>query len=493
MHPPCTRHSQLFFAKVAPSAPPEEVQRVFEPYGGVESINLFRAWATARSSKGCGLITMATQEGARAARDALNGKHVWEGADAPMAVEWCCPEKLGSKAANAAASKAAGRGAGTAAARGGGGAARPKRAPRASASFSGPTGVGDSYFGMGLFGGVSGSVLGGSVGRLLALSGGLGELGLMGGADGGQLHGGYVVTPQVQLPMVQQGHLQGFSGSYMVSAAGQLPPRLQAAALGATEASLQLPQVSSGPTIPQGPLIAMSSPLVLTQVMQNGYVDGVGVPMQAIMLPNGQQFLYQQQQQVPGLTVIHPQMLSAMGVPAATSRSNPLPQGTSFSPSLGGAAGAGAADGIVTTSGGYGGYDGAAGGYGGGTGGYAALGGSGGLGVVPLGGGRRIPSLSSFQQPHGGASGSVTPGGGSPHGTVLSNVQGMGLSQHQSSNGGLLSVGHASQMADGQRRQQLLQTVVNTSEVRRVQCLSIPRSSGLLCDLEQAEEKLLLA
>ncbi|KIZ01045.1 RNA-binding protein [Monoraphidium neglectum] len=97
----------LFFAKVAPSAAPEEVRRAFEAFGPVEEVNLFRAWATARSSKGCGLITMATPAGAAAAREALNGKHVWEGADAPMVLEWMAPEKLGAKRDGAAASKAA--------------------------------------------------------------------------------------------------------------------------------------------------------------------------------------------------------------------------------------------------------------------------------------------------------------------------------------------------------------------------------------------------
>ncbi|KIZ02443.1 RNA-binding protein [Monoraphidium neglectum] len=115
---------QLFFAKVAPSAPANEVARVFEPFGGVEEINLFRAWPTARSSKGCGLVTMTSHEGARAARAALNGRRAWEGADAPMAVEWCAPGKLGVRAA---AGKAAGGG---------------RRAPRQSASFSGPAGAG---------------------------------------------------------------------------------------------------------------------------------------------------------------------------------------------------------------------------------------------------------------------------------------------------------------------------------------------------------------
>jgi len=96
---------QLFFAKVAPSAAAEEVRRIFEPFGRVDDINLFRAWATARSSKGCGLVTLGSVDAAAAAREALNGRHVWPGADGPMVVEWCAPSKLGAKAAAAAEQK----------------------------------------------------------------------------------------------------------------------------------------------------------------------------------------------------------------------------------------------------------------------------------------------------------------------------------------------------------------------------------------------------
>lgn len=134
---------QLFFAKVAPSATADDVRRLFAPFGDVESINLFRAWATARSSKGCGLITMATPDGAHAARDALNDVHVWEGADAPMAIEWCCPSKLGAKAATTAANKAA-----AAAERAAAAAERSagrRRGARASASFHGFSGAGGSF------------------------------------------------------------------------------------------------------------------------------------------------------------------------------------------------------------------------------------------------------------------------------------------------------------------------------------------------------------
>lgn len=54
----CCRYSltnvvsmQLFFAKVPPSASTAEVRQVFERFGQVQEVNLFRAWAGAKSSK----------------------------------------------------------------------------------------------------------------------------------------------------------------------------------------------------------------------------------------------------------------------------------------------------------------------------------------------------------------------------------------------------------------------------------------------------------
>jgi hypothetical protein len=72
----------------------------------VEEVNLFRAWPTAKASKGCGLVVMATAAGAAKAILALDRQLTWEGADGPMVVERCDPARLGIKAANAAACKA---------------------------------------------------------------------------------------------------------------------------------------------------------------------------------------------------------------------------------------------------------------------------------------------------------------------------------------------------------------------------------------------------
>ncbi|GBF89404.1 hypothetical protein Rsub_01976 [Raphidocelis subcapitata] len=96
----------LFFARVSSVATAEEVAAAFAPCGGVEEVNLFRAWPTAKASKGCGLVVMATSEGAAKAINALNRQVTWDGADGPMVVERCDPARLGVKAANAAACKA---------------------------------------------------------------------------------------------------------------------------------------------------------------------------------------------------------------------------------------------------------------------------------------------------------------------------------------------------------------------------------------------------
>lgn len=115
----------LFFARVSSAATTEEVSAAFAACGDVAEVNLFRAWPTAKASKGCGLVVMATKDGADRAIATLDKQRTWEGADGPMVVERCDPSRLGVKAANAAASKAmrAASAATTAMRRGGGGGA----------------------------------------------------------------------------------------------------------------------------------------------------------------------------------------------------------------------------------------------------------------------------------------------------------------------------------------------------------------------------------
>lgn len=42
----------------------------------------------APTTKGCGLVTMGSNDEAAAAIEALDNKHVWDGMEAPMVVKW---------------------------------------------------------------------------------------------------------------------------------------------------------------------------------------------------------------------------------------------------------------------------------------------------------------------------------------------------------------------------------------------------------------------
>ncbi|WIA44420.1 hypothetical protein OEZ86_007184 [Tetradesmus obliquus] len=79
---------ELFFAKVLRSAGEEEVKALFARYGRVVEVNLFRAFQGAPTTKGCGLVTMGSNDEAAAAIDALDSKHIWDGMEAPMVVKW---------------------------------------------------------------------------------------------------------------------------------------------------------------------------------------------------------------------------------------------------------------------------------------------------------------------------------------------------------------------------------------------------------------------
>eukprot|EP00879_Flechtneria_rotunda_P011421 GHRR01011930.1.p1 GENE.GHRR01011930.1~~GHRR01011930.1.p1 ORF type:complete len:414 (+),score=97.93 GHRR01011930.1:226-1467(+) len=78
----------LFFAKVLRSANEDEVRGLFSKFGRVVEVNMFRAFQGAPTTKGCGLVTMGSNEEAAAAIQELDSKHVWDGMDAPMVVKW---------------------------------------------------------------------------------------------------------------------------------------------------------------------------------------------------------------------------------------------------------------------------------------------------------------------------------------------------------------------------------------------------------------------
>ncbi|KAI8464561.1 MAG: hypothetical protein J3K34DRAFT_461856 [Monoraphidium minutum] len=158
----------VFFAKCAPSASADAVARVFSAYGVVEEINVFRSWPSAKASRGCGLVVMATSGGASSAIEGLHHKYTWDGVAAPMVVERCCAARLGVKAATQSATRARRTAAANAA----------RRAARA-----GPAGAWQAAFG----GGPQASPYGGSPSSgagsqpMLTGAAGAAEAGLMSG------------------------------------------------------------------------------------------------------------------------------------------------------------------------------------------------------------------------------------------------------------------------------------------------------------------------
>jgi hypothetical protein len=87
----------VFFARVPPTVPYEELHELFSKYGTVTNLNLYRRWATAKTSKGCGLVEYTTQDEAKAAMDGLNGNYTFDnypGSEAPIVVEWMDASRL---------------------------------------------------------------------------------------------------------------------------------------------------------------------------------------------------------------------------------------------------------------------------------------------------------------------------------------------------------------------------------------------------------------
>lgn len=77
--------------------PYDELHALFSTYGTVQHLNLYRRWATAKTSKGCGIAKFSTADEARAAMHGLDGVHRFDsypGSEAPMVVEWMDPSRL---------------------------------------------------------------------------------------------------------------------------------------------------------------------------------------------------------------------------------------------------------------------------------------------------------------------------------------------------------------------------------------------------------------
>jgi RNA recognition motif-containing protein len=84
----------LFFARCPPSLPQGELLQLFGRFGHITGFNLYRRWAKAKNSKGCGTVVYTDKASAAAAVAALNGKQSWPESESPMVVEWAQPSKL---------------------------------------------------------------------------------------------------------------------------------------------------------------------------------------------------------------------------------------------------------------------------------------------------------------------------------------------------------------------------------------------------------------
>lgn len=84
----------LFFARCPPTLPQHELLQLFGKFGHITEFNLYRRWAKAKNSKGCGTVVYADKASAAAAVAALDGKQSWPESESPMVVEWAQPSKL---------------------------------------------------------------------------------------------------------------------------------------------------------------------------------------------------------------------------------------------------------------------------------------------------------------------------------------------------------------------------------------------------------------
>ena len=90
-------NTSIFFARVPPMVPDNDLLQLFSRFGTVKDLNLFRRWATAKTSKGCGTVQYSKPEEASAAMRALNGVFMFEGfsgCEGSMVVEWMDASRL---------------------------------------------------------------------------------------------------------------------------------------------------------------------------------------------------------------------------------------------------------------------------------------------------------------------------------------------------------------------------------------------------------------
>mmetsp|Transcript_28576 Transcript_28576/g.93362 ORF Transcript_28576/g.93362 Transcript_28576/m.93362 type:complete len:640 (+) Transcript_28576:117-2036(+) len=81
---------QLFFARVSLEDDEASVTAMFQRFGDVESVVIFRERGGSRS-RGCGFANMKTRQDAEAAKAGLDEQHVCAGMSTPISVRWADP------------------------------------------------------------------------------------------------------------------------------------------------------------------------------------------------------------------------------------------------------------------------------------------------------------------------------------------------------------------------------------------------------------------
>lgn len=83
-----TDNTQLFIARIPRTATDAQARELFEQYGTVQEVTLFKSHPTALHCKGCGMVSMSTHDEAAAALAGLDNKHRWDTMDSPMVAKW---------------------------------------------------------------------------------------------------------------------------------------------------------------------------------------------------------------------------------------------------------------------------------------------------------------------------------------------------------------------------------------------------------------------
>ncbi|AEE27573.1 RNA-binding protein BRN2 [Arabidopsis thaliana] len=82
---------KLFVGMLPKNVSETEVQSLFSEYGTIKDLQILRG--SLQTSKGCLFLKYESKEQAVAAMEALNGRHIMEGANVPLIVKWADTEK----------------------------------------------------------------------------------------------------------------------------------------------------------------------------------------------------------------------------------------------------------------------------------------------------------------------------------------------------------------------------------------------------------------